>query len=112
MAGKGLRRWLVDASILAGYFPSAINTTEIVFDAEPCADTGGYEARWDAPGGGGITTQGDAFGELDIMIADAVTGYFEPGQRPKNVRLHFSRDPILAVPQAKSLRPCAFASLR
>jgi hypothetical protein len=54
-------------------------------------------ARWDAPGGGGITTQGDSFGELDAMIADAVAGYFDPDQRPKSVRLHFSQDPILAV---------------
>jgi hypothetical protein len=54
-------------------------------------------ARWDAPGGGGITTQGDSFGELDIMIADAVAGYFEPDQRPRSVQLHFSQDPILAV---------------
>ncbi|HEY3915489.1 MAG TPA: 2-oxoisovalerate dehydrogenase [Verrucomicrobiae bacterium] len=73
------------------------NHAEIVFDVEPCAATGGYVARWDAPGGGGITTQGDSFGELDIMIADAVSGYFEADQRPKSVRLHFSQDPILAV---------------
>jgi hypothetical protein len=33
-------------------------------------------ARWDASGGGGITTQGDSFRELDAMIADAVGGYF------------------------------------
>jgi predicted RNase H-like HicB family nuclease len=54
-------------------------------------------ARWDAPGGGGITTQGDSFAELDTMIADAVGGYFEPEERPKRIRLHFSQDPILAV---------------
>ena len=70
--------------------------TEIFFEVEPCAVTGGYVARWDAPGGGGITTQGDSFGELDIMIADAVAGYFEADQRPRSVRLHFSQDPILA----------------
>jgi hypothetical protein len=34
---------------------------------------------------------------LDVMIADAVSGYFEPDQRPSSVRLHFSKDPILAV---------------
>ena len=50
---------------------------EIIFQVEPCAETGGYVARWDAPrGGGGITTQGDSFAELDAMIADAVGGYF------------------------------------
>jgi hypothetical protein len=54
-------------------------------------------ARWDAPGGGDITTQGDSFRELDAMIADAVGGYFEAAQRPKRVRLHFSEDPVLAL---------------
>jgi predicted RNase H-like HicB family nuclease len=71
---------------------------EIVFQVEPCPETGGYVARWDpARGGGGITTQGDSFAELDAMIADAVGGCFEPKQRPKRIRLHFSHDPILAV---------------
>jgi len=70
---------------------------EIVFEVEPCQATGGYVARWDAPGGGGITTQGDSFAELDVMIADAVAGYFEAGPRPKSIRLHFSQDPVLAV---------------
>ncbi|MCX6913438.1 MAG: type II toxin-antitoxin system HicA family toxin, partial [Verrucomicrobia bacterium] len=31
------------------------------------------------------------------MIADAVGGYFEPKQRPKRIRLHFSQDPVLAL---------------
>jgi len=70
---------------------------EIIFRVEPCAETGGYVARWDAPGGGGITTQGDSFAELDAMITDAVGGYFEPSQRPKSVRLHFAEDPVLSV---------------
>lgn len=54
-------------------------------------------ARWDAPGGGGIATQGDSFAELDSMIADAVAGYFEPQDKPRTVRLHFTEDPIVAV---------------
>jgi predicted RNase H-like HicB family nuclease len=70
---------------------------EITFSVEPCHESGGYVARWDAPGGGGITTQGDSFRELDSMIADAVDGYFESDQRPKRVRLHFSEDPVLAL---------------
>jgi predicted RNase H-like HicB family nuclease len=70
---------------------------EITLRVEPCLETGGFVARWDAPGGGGITTQGDSFAELDAMIADAVDGYFEPGQRPKRVRLHFTEDPVLAI---------------
>ena len=70
---------------------------EIIFQVEPCAETGGYVARWDAPGGGGISTQSDSFAELDAMIAEAVGGFFEPGQRPQSVRLHFSQDPVLVV---------------
>ena len=70
---------------------------EITLRVEPCRETGGFVARWDAPGGGGITTQGDSFAELDAMIADAVDGYFEPDQRPQRVRLHFVEDPILAI---------------
>jgi hypothetical protein len=31
------------------------------------------------------------------MITDAVGGYFEPNKRPKRIRLHFSKDPILAI---------------
>ena len=61
---------------------------EITFIIEPCAETGGFVARWDAPGGGGIATQGDSFAELDRMIADAVAGYFEPQDKPRAVRLH------------------------
>jgi hypothetical protein len=93
-----LKTSLIDARLQPAYFLSVSNGAEIVFDVGPCATTGGYVARWDAPGGGGITTQGDSFGELDIMIADAVAGYFEPAERPRSVRLHFSQDPILAVP--------------
>jgi predicted RNase H-like HicB family nuclease len=70
---------------------------EITLRIEPCRETGGFVARWDALGGGGITTQGDSFAELDAMIADAVDGYFESGERPKRVRLHFVEDPVLAI---------------
>ncbi len=71
---------------------------EITFLVEPCSETGGFVARWDdAPGKGGITTQGDSLSELHTMIADAVHGYFEPGQRPDSVRLHFVEDPVRAL---------------
>jgi len=71
---------------------------EITFSVEPCHETGGFVARWDAPGGGGITTQGDSFRELDAMITDAVEGYFEAVNRPQKVRLHFSEDPVVSLP--------------
>ena len=71
---------------------------EITFIVEPCRETGGFVARWDdAPGSGGITTQGDSFAELDAMIADAVNGYFEPAQRPQRVRVHFVEDPLVSL---------------
>ena len=71
---------------------------EITFQVEPSAETGGYVARWDdAPGKGGITTQGDSFAELDAMVADAVGAYFTAAKRPRRIRLHFITDPILAV---------------
>lgn len=69
---------------------------EIVFQVEPCAETGGYVARWDAPVGG-ITTQGNSVAELAAMITDAVNGYFDTGGHPNRVRLHFSQDPVLPV---------------
>ena len=71
---------------------------EITFTVEPCRETGGFVARWDdAPGRGGITTQGDSFGGLDAMIADAVNGYFEPARRPTRVRLQFVEDPLVSL---------------
>ncbi len=69
----------------------------ITFSVTACEETGGYVARWDAPSGGGITTQGDNLTELNEMIADAVRGWFSDGERPQSVKLHFVEDPELAV---------------
>jgi predicted RNase H-like HicB family nuclease len=71
---------------------------EIIFNVTACHETGGYVARWDdAPGQGGITTQGETLSELEEMIADAVSGYFETGDWPRKVKLHFAEDPVLAL---------------
>lgn len=70
---------------------------EITFAVEPCAETGGFVARWDDPSGGGITTQGDTLAELQSMVSDAVSGYFDEGKAPTRVRLHFMHDPVFAV---------------
>jgi predicted RNase H-like HicB family nuclease len=71
---------------------------EITFLVQPCADTGGFVARWDdAPDHGGITTQGDSLAELHNMVSDAVSAYFEPAQRPRRVRLHFVEDPVVSL---------------
>jgi predicted RNase H-like HicB family nuclease len=70
---------------------------ELVFSVTPCAETGGFVARWDDPAGGGICTQGDTFAEVEGMVRDAILAYFEPESRPARVRLHFTQDPLLAV---------------
>jgi predicted RNase H-like HicB family nuclease len=72
-------------------------TMEITFSVEPCAETGGFVARWDDPKGGGITTQGDSLAELQSMVSDAVGGYFDEGKAPTRVRLHFVHDPVFAI---------------
>lgn len=71
--------------------------SDITFQVTVCTETGGFVARWDAPEGGGITTQGDTLVELNQMIADAVLGYFDGPQKPQQVRLHFVEDPVLAL---------------
>jgi len=74
-----------------------VRSVEITLRVEPCAETGGYVARWDDPVGGGITTQGDSLAELQSMVSDAVGGYFADTKAPDRVRLHFVQDPIIAV---------------
>ena len=71
--------------------------SKIAFTITSCHETGGYVARWDDPAGGGITTQGDDFGELDSMLRDAVDGYFSERPRPDRIQLHFVEDPELAM---------------
>ncbi len=45
-------------------------------------DTVGYVARWDDPDGGGVTTQGDAFAELDAWKV-----ILPAAKRPRGLRL-------------------------
>ena len=70
---------------------------EVTFRVEACADTGGFVARWGDPRCGGITTPGEDLADLHAMIADAVKGYFEPGEHPARIRLHFVDDPVFAL---------------
>lgn len=60
-------------------------------------EEGGFSASWDAPGGGGISTQGDDLAELQAMIRDAVEGYFDvsDADKPEQIRIHFIEDPRL-----------------
>ena len=69
---------------------------EIVFQVEPCEDSGVLIASWDAPEGGGITTQGKDLRDLQDQIADAVRCHFEPAFVPKRIRYHFVADPVLS----------------
>ena len=71
--------------------------SDLRFEVMACPDTGGFVARWDDPNGGGITTQGDSFAELDAMVRDAVAGYFTDETKPSALRLHFIDDPVLSV---------------
>ncbi len=70
--------------------------SEIVFIVRPETE-GGFSASWDAPGGGGISTQGKDLAELQFMIRDAVLCHFEEGEAPARVRLHFEQDPALML---------------
>jgi predicted RNase H-like HicB family nuclease len=65
---------------------------QIPFNVSPCAETGGYVARWDDPSGGGICTQGHSFSDLEFMVRDAVEGYFADQEKPRRIQLHFVED--------------------
>ena len=54
-----------------------------------------FVAVWDAPGGGGITTQGVSVEELHANIREAVACHFEEGEAPASIRLHFAGDVLL-----------------
>jgi hypothetical protein len=66
---------------------------EIVFQIE--ASDGVLIASWDAPGGGGITTEGKDLRELQQQVTDAVHCHFDEGEVPRRIRLHFVVDPVL-----------------
>jgi len=69
---------------------------EIVFQVEPCEESGVLVASWDAPAGlGGITTQGADLRELQEQVAEAVRCHFEPAALPRKIRFHFIADPVL-----------------
>ena len=70
----------------------------LLFKVTLCPEAGGYVARWDDPQGGGITTQGDNFAELEEMVRDAAEGYFaDRNDKPAELRLHFVDDPVLTM---------------
>jgi len=70
-------------------------TDEIAFTVEHDPESGWFSASWDAPGGGGISTQGRALTELEANIFEAVRCHFDAAERPHSIRLHFLEDPVL-----------------
>lgn len=50
---------------------------EFAFTVSPCEQSGVLVAGWDAPGGGGITTQGVSMDEFRANVREAVACHFE-----------------------------------
>jgi len=68
--------------------------TELVFIVEEDPD-GGFSAR---AVGESIFTEGDSLDELRDNLREAVRCHFEnPDNRPKFVRMHVTRDEVLAL---------------
>jgi predicted RNase H-like HicB family nuclease len=71
---------------------------EIVMTISRCDETGALVASWDDPRGfGGLTTQAEKLSDLENSIREAIAVHFEPGELPRQVRLHFVDDPVLAA---------------
>jgi hypothetical protein len=74
--------------------PQEATMTEIVLQIEEDPE-GGFTAR---AVGDSIFTEADTVEELRANIRDAVTCHFEnPDERPKMIRLHFTRDEVIAL---------------
>ncbi|MEW5931117.1 MAG: 2-oxoisovalerate dehydrogenase [Gemmatimonadota bacterium] len=67
--------------------------SEIIFAVEE-APEGGYTAR---ALGQSIFTEADSLAELREAVRDAVRCHFDQEARPKVIRLHFTRDEIIAA---------------
>ena len=69
---------------------------EITFQVRRDEESGWLVAAWDDPSGhGGITTQAVDLRELQDHILDATLCHFDPGEVPRQIRLHFVTDPLL-----------------
>ena len=67
--------------------------TEIIFVVQESPE-GGYEAR---ALGHSIFTEADDYEQLKQMVLDAVRCHFEPAEMPALIRLHLTRDEVIAV---------------
>lgn len=66
---------------------------EIIFLVEE-APEGGYTA---SALGEGIFTEGDDVAALENNVRDAVRCHFDEGSLPHVIRLHFTREQVIAV---------------
>ena len=66
---------------------------EIIFLVEE-APEGGYTAR---ALGESIFVEGDDFASVGANVRDAVRCHFEDNEMPRVVRLHFTREQVIAV---------------
>ena len=63
---------------------------EITVQIRRDEDSGWLIAWWDSPdGSGGITTQGQDLRDLQQQVTEAVSAYFDEGQAPHRIRLHY-----------------------
>ncbi len=67
--------------------------TEIVFVVED-APEGGYTAQ---AVGAAIFTEAETIDELRANVREAVACHYDSGDRPKILRLHFTRDEVLSL---------------
>ena len=67
--------------------------TEIIFLVEE-APEGGYTAR---ALGAAIFTEADDLSTLEENVRDAVRCHVDEGELPRMVRLHFTREQVIAV---------------
>ncbi|HSY48683.1 MAG TPA: 2-oxoisovalerate dehydrogenase [Thermoanaerobaculia bacterium] len=66
---------------------------EIIFLVEE-APEGGYTAR---ALGESIFTEADDYASIEANVRDAVRCHFEDDEMPRVVRLHFTREQVIAV---------------
>ena len=67
--------------------------TELIFLVEEAAE-GGYVARALGPS---IFTEADDLASLERNVRDAVRVHFDEAERPRMIRLHFTREEVIAV---------------
>jgi hypothetical protein len=65
--------------------------SEIIFSVQETPE-GGYHAR---ALGFSIFTEADSLDDLKMKIRDAVSCHFDPGEKPRIIRLHMVRDEVI-----------------